>query len=66
MRERKVVVEHEGELELGRDCSLENFFLALDSGMFAEEWERQHQQAMAMLDTIRMPPAGPLARPVPW
>lgn len=56
MRERKVVVEHEGEVELGRDCTLENFFLALDTGMFAEEWDRQHAQALAMLERMRLPP----------
>ena len=49
MELRKVVVEHDGELELGRDCLLHEWFTALEAGMFADEWERRAREAWVRL-----------------
>ena len=66
MRYRKVVIEHEDGVELGRDCLLLDFFAALDSGMFADEWERQARHARAMLEALVRPPTPPCAPGVPY
>ena len=66
MQHRKVVIEHDGSVELGRDCLWRDWFEALDIGLFAKEWERQARHARAMLEALTRPPTPPHAPGVPW
>lgn len=49
---RHITREVDGFVEIGRDCPLEEWMLALEIGLFREEWFRQREKATLMLAKI--------------
>ena len=49
---RHITREVAGAVEIGRDCPLEQWMLALEIGLFREEWLRQREKASLMLAKV--------------
>ena len=49
---RQVSIEYDGEVEIGRNCPLDQWILALEIGLFRNEWRRQRKKAKAWLATL--------------